>query len=94
MKKAPLASYLFILVILCTLFTAGAKMLDQQGMYLAQAYMFTPAAAAFLTRVFFYEPKFRDADLRFRKAREYLAFWLASLGITAFSCILFAVQEQ
>lgn len=60
-------------------------------MYLAQGYMMTPAIAALLTRFFFYPPKCSDANLRFGRLKDYLKFWLASLGITAISYIVYTV---
>lgn len=89
MKKRPLLTYFIILSLLCTAVIVGARMLGQQGAYLAQAYMLTPALAALLVRLFFYEPKFRDAHLRFGKIRDYLKFWLISTGISAVSFSLF-----
>jgi membrane protease YdiL (CAAX protease family) len=70
--------------------------LGKEGLYLIQAYMLTPAIAALSTRLFFYKPRFRDAKLRFGRAKDYLKYWLFSLGITALSygiyTILGAVQ--
>jgi hypothetical protein len=67
------------------------KTLGPQGMMLVQAYMLTPALAAIFTRAFFYEPKFKDAQLRFGKWRDYLRFWLVGLGIAALSYLLFTL---
>lgn len=89
MKKYPLASYFVILLIICAAVIVGARMLGQQGAYLAQLYMMTPALAAIITRLFFYKPKFTDANLRFGKLGDYLKFWMISIGITAFSYALF-----
>ena len=91
MKKTPLVTYFIFLFVFCTAIILGAKMLGQQGAYLAQFYMLTPALAAILTRLFFYPPKFSDANLRFGRIRDYLKFWLISLGITALSFVLFTV---
>lgn len=91
MKNAPLITYFLILVLLCAAFIAGAKALGQQGAYLAQGYMLTPALAALITRAFFYKPGFKDANLRFGRAGDYLKFWLASLGITALSYLIFTL---
>ncbi|MEJ5202249.1 MAG: CPBP family intramembrane glutamic endopeptidase [Anaerolineales bacterium] len=66
-------------------------MAGQYGAYLAQGYMMTPAIAALLTRLFFYPPKFSDANLRFGRLKDYLKFWLISLGITGVSYISFTV---
>jgi hypothetical protein len=65
MKPKALLIYFIILSALCTGFILGAKALGEQGMYLAQGYMLTPAIAALITRLFFYEKKFKDANLRY-----------------------------
>jgi len=67
------------------------KVLGQSGVYLAQAYMLTPAIAALLTRALFYDKGFSDANLRFGKLKHYLIFWLISLGITALSYMMYTV---
>lgn len=69
----------------------GARTLGEQGMYLAQGYMMTPAIAAIITRLFFHEQKFRDANLRFGRIKDYLKFWLISVGITALSYVFFTL---
>ena len=91
MKNKSLAIYFIILFVLCTAFIVGMKMLGQQGNYLAQGYMMTPAIAAIITRLFFYQPRFADANLRFGKIKDYFRFWLISVGITALSYVLFTV---
>ena len=91
MKYKSLTIYFVILTLLCTAFIAGAKALGQQGMYLAQGYMMSPAFAAILTRLFFYEQKFWDANLRFGRIKDYLKFWLISIGITALSYLCFTL---
>src|SRR5512136_267145 len=91
MNTKSLVVYFIILAILCAAVIGGAKMLGQQGNYLAGFYMLTPALAAILTRLFFYEPHFKDANLRLGKISDYLWFWLVSLGITARSFALFTV---
>lgn len=91
MKHQSLIIYFVILAILCAVSIVGAKALGQQGMYLAQVYMLTPAIAAYITRLFFYEPKFRDANLRFGRIKDYLRFWLVSIGITTLSYAFFTV---
>ena len=80
-----LVVYFVILAVLCAAVIGGARMLGQQGNYLAGFYMLTPALAAILTRLFFYEPHFKDANLRLGRISDYCKFWLASLGITALS---------
>lgn len=91
MKKSPLVTYFIILFILCATAIVGAKMLGQQGAYLAQLYMLTPAIAAIFTRLFFYKPKFTDANLRFGKLGDYFKFWIISIGITALSYVFFTL---
>jgi len=85
MRDRSLIAYSVILVILCTGFVVGARMMGEQGTYLAQGYMMTPAIAALITRLFFYEPRFKDANLRFGRSRDYLKYWSFALGITALS---------
>ena len=91
MKHKSLIIYFVTLSILCTGFIVGAKALGQQGMYLAQGYMMTPAIAAIITRLFFYEKKFKDANLRFGRLSDYGKFWLISIGITALSYVFFTL---
>jgi membrane protease YdiL (CAAX protease family) len=91
MKNSSLAIYFIILVTLCSAVIVGAKMLGQQGVYLAQFYMMTPAIAAIITRLFFYKPKFSDANLRFGRLRDYFKFWIISICITALSYVLFTL---
>lgn len=91
MKSKSLAIYFIILFVLCAVVIVGAKMLGQQGAYLAQVYMLTPAIAAILTRLFFYEPRFKDANLRFGRITDYVKFWILSVGIMALSYVLFTL---
>ena len=85
MRDRSLIAYSVILVILCTGFVVGARMMGEQGAYLAQGYMMTPAIAALITRLIFYEPRFKDANLRFGRSRDYLKYWSFALSITALS---------
>jgi len=91
MNNKSLAIYLLILVVLCAIVIVGAKTLGRQGNYLAGVYMLTPAIAAILTRLFFYEPHFKDANLRLGRLSDYFKFWLFSLGITALSFALYTL---
>jgi membrane protease YdiL (CAAX protease family) len=91
MKMKSLLIYLMLLAVLCAGFVLGARMMGKQGAYLAGGYMLTPAFAALLTRFFFHPPRFRDANLRFGKLRDYIRFWLYSLVITVLSIALFTV---
>jgi hypothetical protein len=88
MKSKPLSVYFVILLAMCAAILVGVKMLGQQGAYLAQVYMLTPAIAAIVTRLFFYEPHFKDANLRIGRISDYIKFWSLSLGIIALSYVL------
>jgi hypothetical protein len=89
MKNKSLVIYLILLSVLCAGFVIGAKRLGEQGNYLAGLYMFTPAIAALVTRLFFYEPHFKDANLQLGRISDYSKFWLASLSITVLSFVLY-----
>ena len=91
MKNQPLISYFIILIILCAAVIAGMLALAEQAVVLVQAYMLTPAIAAGITRAFFYNHKFKDANLRFGKWADYLKFWAASIGITVLSYVFFTL---
>lgn len=91
MRHKSLIVYFVILVILCAGFVVGARTMGKQRAYLAQGYMMTPAIAALITRLFFYKPRFQDANLRFGRAKDYLKFWLAALGITALSYVMYTL---
>jgi len=80
-KKQPLLAYFALLALLCAAVVIGARMLGKQGAYLAQFYMLTPAVAAVIARLLFYEPRFSDACLRFGRLRDHLKYWLFSLAI-------------
>jgi hypothetical protein len=41
--------------------------------------MMTPAIAAVITRLFFYKPRFKDANLRFGHPRDYVKYWSLAL---------------
>jgi len=91
MKYTSIIAYFLILAILCIGFVVGARIMGEQGAYLAQGYMMTPALAALITRLFFYKPHFKDANLRFGRARDYLKYWLVALGITALSYTIYTL---
>jgi membrane protease YdiL (CAAX protease family) len=91
MKNKPLLAYLITLVVLCTGFVIGARMMREQGAYLAQGYMLTPEIAALITRAFFYKPRFSDANLRFGRGRDYIKYWLLGIGITALSFAMYTL---
>ncbi len=90
-RNVALAAYLGILAVLCAGVIEGARLLGEQGMYLIQAYMLTPAVAGILTRLFFHRPGFADANLRLGQLRDYFTFWAAALAITAVSFLLFTL---
>ena len=64
MKTKSLTIYFVFLIILCAGFVIGARMMGQQGVYLAGSYMLTPAITALITRLLFHQPRFKDANLR------------------------------
>jgi membrane protease YdiL (CAAX protease family) len=92
MNKKSLFIYFIILILLSTAFIIGARMLGEEGVYLAQGYMLTPAIAAILTRLFFYKNKFQDANLRLGRIKDYFRFWLWALGITGISFCLYTAM--
>ena len=71
-SRRTLIACLVTLSVLCAAFVAGARLLGRRGMYLVQAYMLTPALAAVFARAVFHEPRFRDADLRLGRVRDYV----------------------
>jgi membrane protease YdiL (CAAX protease family) len=87
-----LAIYFLVLIVLCAALIGGAISMGQQGAYLAQFYMLTPAAAAIVTRLFAYPPRFSDAGLRPGPVRQWLQFWLASLGIVALYAVAYTLS--
>lgn len=91
MNQKSLAIYFVVLIILSATWIVGAKLLGEQGRYLAQAYMMTPAIAALITRLFFYENRFKDANLRFGLLSDYGRYWLISVAITMLSYVLFTL---
>jgi len=91
MKNKPLITYLTIITLLSGGFIVLIKLLGQKGNYLAAIYMMSPAIAALITRAFFYEKKFRDANLKFGKVRDYAKFWAISLAIAVFSFLIYTL---
>ena len=92
MKARSLIIYFILLIILCAGFVIGARMMGERGVYLAGGYMLTPAIAALITRFIFHKPRFKDANLRLGRFRDYIRFWLYSLGITVLSFALFTLS--
>jgi membrane protease YdiL (CAAX protease family) len=91
MKNKPLIIYLTIITLLSGGFIVLIKLLGQKGNYLAAFYMMGPAIAAVITRVFFYEKKFKDANLKFGKVKDYAKFWAISLVIAIFSFLIYTL---
>lgn len=81
MKRHPLAAYLVLVALLSAGLILLMKVLGQRGYYVAQFYMFTPAAAAVLARLFFYGKRFSDAQLNIGRMRHYLRFYGLTLLI-------------
>jgi len=90
-NNRSLSVYFAILVILCAGFVVGARLLGETGAYLVQGYMLTPALATLITRLFFYKPRFKDANLRFGRLRDYLKVWVFALGITVLSYVFYTL---
>ena len=91
MKNKPLITYLTIITLLSGGFIVLIKLLGQKGNYLAAFYMMGPAIAALITRVFFYEKKFKDANLKFGKVKDYAKFWAISLVIAILSFLIYTL---
>lgn len=89
--KKSLIAYFVILVLLCASFVIGALILGEQGAYLAQGYMLTPAIAGIATRLFFYPYRFKDANLRIGRIGDYLKYWSIGVGITALSFAVYTL---
>jgi uncharacterized protein len=92
MKNKPLVIYLTIITILSGGFIVLMKLLGQKGNYLAALYMIVPAITAIITRAFFYDQKFKDANLRFGKVKDYVKYWAIGLGISLLSFIIFTLM--
>lgn len=91
MVQKSLAVYFALLIVLSAAWIVGAKSLGEQGMYLTQGYMMTPAIAALLTRLFFYEHGFKNANFRLGRLGDYGRYWLVSLGISILAYVLFTL---
>lgn len=87
MKKHPLAAYLILVAMLSAGLILLMKALGQRGYFIAQFYMFTPALAAVISRLLFYEGGFSDARLRLGRLRDYLRVYGLTLAIVA-ACYL------
>ncbi len=84
----PLIIYLLLVTLISAIFIGLIKYLGIRGYFLAQFYMFGPAIAAIITRVWFYDNKFKDAGLKIGKLKYWLWSWLAPIGLTVFSLLL------
>jgi membrane protease YdiL (CAAX protease family) len=91
MKNKPLIAFLVLVALLSLGYVAVMKLAGQVGQNLAQAYMLIPALSALISRAFFDERKFTDANLRFGRVRHYAQFWLFSLGIAVLFFIAYTV---
>jgi len=91
MKRKPLGAYLVLVALLSGSFILGTKLMGERGYYLAGFYMLGPAAAAILTRLFFYEHGFKDAHLGLGRWKDYLKFWLMTIGIVLLSYVMYTL---
>lgn len=91
MKHKSLIAYLVIIGLLSTGFIVLMKLLGQKGNYLAALYMLGPAIAAIITRLFFYEGKFKDANFRIGKLKNYVKFWAIALSVTVLSLVIYTL---
>jgi len=82
-KKHPLAAYLILVTALSGGLILLMKVLGQKGFYVGQFYMFTPAIAAVIARLFFYKRGFSDARLNIGRLRHYIRFYGLTLAIVA-----------
>jgi len=77
-----LIAFLVLVSALSVGYVGLLRLAGETGQYLAQGYMLIPALSALITRAFFDERGFSDAHLRFGRVKDYVKFWLFSLGIT------------
>lgn len=91
MKTRPLIAYFALLILISGGLILAISLLGQKGLYFAQVYMLTPAIAAVITRLFFYEKKFTDAFLGLGKGKHWLQFWLISAVLAAVSYLFFTL---
>jgi membrane protease YdiL (CAAX protease family) len=91
MRKHPVLAFLTLLALLSGGYVALMLRLGEQGAYLAQGYMLLPALAALITRAWFDERRFTDAQLGLGRLRDYGVFWLAGLGISALAFVGYTV---
>jgi len=91
MKQRPLMAYLVLVTLISGGFIIGMKLMGSSGNYLAGPYMLTPAFAAILARLFFYQYRFKDAHLRLGRWQDYLQFWGITLGIVLLSYVTYTL---
>ena len=91
MKKKPLIAYLVLITLISGGFIVGMKQMGKAGNYLAGAYMLGPAIAAAITRLFFYEARFRDAHLGLGRLKDYLRFWGITLVVVLISYVMYTI---
>lgn len=91
MRQKPLIPYLILVALLSGGFVIGMKLMGKAGNYLAGAYMLAPATAAIITRLFFYEKRFRDAHLGFGRLKDYLRFWGITLIVVLISYVAYTI---
>lgn len=85
MKHKALFAYLVLVALISCAFIVGMKALGQRGNFLAGPYMLTPALAAILTRIFWYDKHFADAWLRFGRLKNYVIFYAITIGVVVVS---------
>lgn len=89
MKHKPLVAFLLITAILSIAFILAMRVMGQKGFYLGQIYMLVPAVAAIITRLFFYDQRFKDAHLGLGRVRDYLHFYALTLGIVVLTYLMY-----
>lgn len=89
MKCRSLIAYLVIVALLSTGIIILIK--SRQAYQLISVYMLGPAIAAFLTRLFFHEGRFKDANLRIGRLKDYIKFWALATAITALSFAVYTL---
>jgi membrane protease YdiL (CAAX protease family) len=89
--RRSLYIFIFLLISLSAGVIILTKSLSERAPYIVQVYMLTPALAAILTRLCFYDSKFKNSYLRFGKLGDYGRFYLVSLGITLLSFVMYTL---
>ncbi len=90
MKKSLIA-YLAVITLLSGGFIVVMKLMGKTGNYLAGAYMLGPAIAALVTRLLFYEKRFKDARLGIGRWKDYLRFWCVVLVVVLVSYGMYTI---